>query len=146
MRYGGQAEPANRDREPATHSVIPYIPVFDSYANTGDSAQPFLQRLGDSDRTMTAARASYANGQVRLSFADVLRHQKFQQVQRVLEELVRRFGAIEILEHLRVAAGMRPELRDEVWIRQEPDVEQQVRIHRNAVLEAEAEDRDDKLC
>ena len=74
-----------------------------------------------------------------------MRDQEPQQVERVLQELVRRFRLVEERTHLAVAARVRPQRRHEVRVRQEPDVEQQVGVDRDAVLEAEAQDRDDEL-
>jgi hypothetical protein len=41
---------------------------------------------------------------------------------------------------------MRTKRRHEMRVRQEADVEQQIRVDRDAVLEPEAQDRDDELC
>ena len=62
----------------------------------------------------------------------------------MLEEVRRGLGAVEVAPHFAVAAGVRAQRRHEVRIGQEPDVEQQVGVDRNAVLEAEAQDRDDQ--
>ena len=47
-------------------------------------------------------------------------------------------------DHRPVAAGAPPQRRHEVRIRQAPDVEHQIGVDRHAVLEAEAEQRDDQ--
>ncbi len=56
----------------------------------------------------------------------------------------RGLGAVQVAPHLAVAARVRAQRRHEVRIGQEPDVEQQVGVDRNAVLEPEAQDRDDQ--
>ena len=109
-----------------------------------EAAQPFLQRLGDRDRPVPAAGAADADGQVGLPFGDVLRDQELQQVQRVLQEVGGRLRPVQEAAHFLIAAGVRPQRRHEMRVRQEPHVEQQVGVDRNAVLEPEAQDRDDQ--
>ena len=69
-----------------------------------------------------------------------------QQVQRVLRGIHASPRAIEEAHHLLVAPGMRTKRRHEMRVRQKPDVEQQIQVDRNAVFEAEAQNRDDQLC
>src|SRR5687767_12917018 len=105
--------------EPGAPSLfIANIPVLHAHPNPLDPSKPLLQRLRDRDRPMASPRAADADRQVRLPFRDVLRHEKLQQVERVLEELVSGLRAIQILEYLRIPAGMFPQFGDEVRVRQ----------------------------
>jgi hypothetical protein len=72
-----------------------------------EASQTLLDRLRNHDRSVAAAGAADADRQVRLSFRDVLRDQEAQQVQRVLEELVRRVGLVEERADLAIAARVR---------------------------------------
>src|SRR5258705_3836706 len=112
---------------------------------TSNPRQPFPKRVGNRDRSVPAPGAADAYRQVSLAFADVLRNQELEQVQRVIEEFVRRAGPIQIPYDVGVASGMRAKSRHEMGFRQKPDIEQQIRIDRDAVLEPEAQDRDDEL-
>ena len=119
--------------------------MSDSKLYPRNTREPLFERFRDRDRTVTAAGAPDPYREIRLSFRRVLRHQEPQQVQRPIQELPRRLGLVEKLPDLAVAPGMRPQVGDEVRVGQEPDIEQQVRIDGNAVLEPEAQDRDDQL-
>jgi hypothetical protein len=121
------------------------VPVTDPGLDALEAREALLDGLGDHHRPVAPAGAPDADRQVRLPFRDVLGDQEPQQVQRVLEELVRRVRLLEECPDLPVAPRMGPQVRNEVRVGQEPHVEEEVRVDRDPVLEAETEDGDDQL-
>src|SRR5258708_30206189 len=126
-------------------SVNGDIPMPDAGLHAFEASQSLLDGLGDHDRPVAAAGAADADSQVRLPFRDILRNQEPQQVERMFEELMGRAVFLEERADLAIAARMGPELRPEVRLRQEADIEKQIRVYRDPMLESEAQDGDDEL-
>src|SRR5947208_1279526 len=98
-----------------------------------EPSELFCQR----HRAMAAPGAADRDRQIGLALALVAREQELEKALEVLEEL----SALRIVEdelsHARVAPVEGSEPRDEVRVRQEAHVEDQVGVERDAVLEAE---------
>ena len=102
------------------------------------------QRFGEHHRAVPAARAADGDRQVALPSAHVLRHEEPQQVRAAS----RNWPVDGVLSHERhdapVLAGLRLQRGHEVRVRQEAHVEHEVGVERHAVLEAEAQERDEQ--
>src|SRR3954469_14511494 len=124
---------------PTFMSVDRNVAVADAHLHALPPREPLLDRLRNHDRSVPAASAADPDRQVRLALGDVLRHQEPKQVERVFEEVVRRVGLLKEGADLAVATGVRTQPGHEMRIGQEADVEQQIRVDRNAVLEPETQ-------
>src|SRR5689334_18390175 len=94
-------------------------------------------RVCDEYRAVPAAGTANRYRHVRLALLFILGKQEIDERVDVIEELVCRFVGIHVLNDRRIGARVRLQMRDEVRIRQEPDVEDQIRIYGNAILEPE---------
>src|SRR5919107_2504920 len=93
--------------------------------------------LGYHDGAVPPARTADANGEVRLALLLVSGQQVVEQRGEAGVELADAVGGLHVAHHVRVEAGLLPELRLVVRVREEADVEGQVGVPRRAVLEAE---------
>ena len=99
------------------------------------------QIFSDRDGPMPPSRAPDRNREVRLPFRDVMRHQKSQVIARQSHETLRRTGAEDVGGHSRVPTAPATERPDEMRIRKESDVEDEVSVLRHAVAKSEAQQR-----
>src|SRR4030095_9088479 len=97
--------------------------------------------LGRGHRAVLASRASYRDGQIALPFLDVARQEESQEVVEPLEEILVVGDVVEESQYVRVEPGLAFEALHEERVLQEADVEHQIRLHRDAVLEAERDHR-----
>src|ERR1700750_312484 len=132
------------DTEAPPFSSARHVPVRALHSITG-FGQALADLLRDHHRAMLAAGASKAYREVALSFLNVVGQQEEQQLGRLVKELLGLRKLAHILCHLRVLAGQRPELRDEVRIRQKTHIEDQVRLERDTVLVTEADERNHQV-
>jgi hypothetical protein len=102
--------------------------------------------LRDRHGAVLAARAPDRDHEVRLALGLVARQEVVQQRLEVVVELLQVAVAPDVLDHPRVLAGQRLEVRDVVRVRQEPDVEGEVGVARRAVLVAEGLERHRELA
>src|SRR2546428_7532098 len=79
-------------------------------------------------------------------YTTLFRSQELEKVLEVLEELPALRVAKDELPDPRVASVERPEARDEVRVRQEAHVEDEVGVERDAVLEPERHERGGEAC
>ena len=107
--------------------------------------QSLAHLFGDHYRTVLAASAAKGYREVALSFFNVVWQQKQQQLRDAIQELCCLGELADVLGHLGMAAGQMPELRHEVRIGQEPDVENQVGFERYTVLIAKTDGRDHQI-
>src|SRR5262249_25520071 len=101
--------------------------------------------IGDEDRPVSSTGATDGNRHIGLPLLLVLGKEKVDEVIDVVEKLVRRLVRIHIFDHGRVHARVRLKFRYKVGIRQETDVENEVRVDRNTVFESEADQRYEKM-
>src|SRR6185295_619877 len=99
--------------------------------------------LTDRDRAVLAAGAADRDREVAPVFTAVLRQQVGEEIGQPRQDLRIVLLALEEIDDLRLLAGLLPETRNEVGVRQEADVEQEVGAVRDSPLEAEAHQRDD---
>src|SRR5215211_6923921 len=104
------------------------------------------QVLAHHDRAVAAARAADADCQVRLALLLVGRQQVVEQRHQASVEVGDAVRAFHVLHHLCVLARELAQLRLVVGVRQEADVEREVRVARRAVLEAEGEEGHGQLA
>ena len=91
---------------------------------------------------MTSPRAPYGNGQIGSSLFLAQRDDPVQELREALQERLGDCGTEEKLADLRIAAGKRPQLVDEMGAREEPGVKDQIGIKRKALLVAERDQRE----
>src|SRR5690242_14311820 len=91
---------------------------------------------------MLPTRTSEGDRQIALPLAYVMRQEVYQQLRNSSDELPRLRKGPNIFRHLRIAPGQRTKLRNEMWVRQEANVEDKIRVLRHSVLESEAYARD----
>src|SRR5262245_46644895 len=120
------------------------VPVPNPHARGGDAAERAAQALRDHNRAMPAARAADRNRQIALPFRYVERDDVSDVLLEAIHEGARTAVALHELHDRPVASGPAAERRDEMRIRQAPRVEHEVGVDRQAVLEPEAEKRNDK--
>src|SRR4051812_8571193 len=113
------------------------ISVLHAEPDTGEAGEPLSERLGDRNRTVASPGAADSDRQVRLPLVDVLRNEELQEVEGVVQEFMRGARFVQVAYDFGVTSRMRAQRRDEMRIRQEPHVEQQIRVHRDTVLETE---------
>src|ERR1051326_9159980 len=119
----------------------PAVPV-DDLDRVPPLQQVVAEALGDGDAAVLAAGAADADREVALHLAAVLRREIGHEVEEAGVEVVVFRLFLEVRDHLGVEAGLRPQLLDEVRVRQEADVEQQVEVVRRLVLEPERDHGD----
>src|SRR5262249_36520934 len=105
-------------------------------------AQPARELLGDRNAPMLATGAADRDGQVPLAFALESRRGRVDESRVCLDERRRTTLVQHVPAHRLVLAGQVAKLRLPEWVRQEPGVEYEVRVGRQAVLEAERQHRD----
>ena len=86
------------------------------------------------------SRAAERDGEIALTFADVVRKQIDQELRDAVDTLQRLGKAADVARHPRVAAAQLLKLRDVIRIGQETHVKDQVAVERNAVAVAETDD------
>ena len=94
------------------------------------------QHLGDSDRSVPAARAADGYVYVLLASAAVDRRYVIQQAFRLFQKEIQAFKTRKILLYLVVLAGKRAQFIDVVGVGKETDIEHVVRVLGYAVFEA----------
>src|SRR5438270_13141121 len=87
---------------------------------------------------MLSAGTSEGDRQIAFAFPNVMRHQVNQQLRDAIDELLRLRKLADIGSDLGMLAGQRPKLRNEMWIRQEAYIENQIGIVGHSVLESKA--------
>src|SRR5215207_6699810 len=92
--------------------------------------------VGDGDRAVAAAGAADGDRQVALALGDVGGDKELEQRQEPAVELARLGPLLDVLAHLGVHPGLRPQVVDVVRVGQEADVEGEVGVPRRPVLEA----------
>src|SRR5208282_6489836 len=90
------------------------------------------------DGPVPPSRASERDGQIALSFPDVMRDQIREQVLDPAKEFAGLWKGTDVASDATVLAAERAEAQDEVRVRQKPHVENKVRIGGNSVAEPEA--------
>src|SRR5262245_47134303 len=125
----------------------PIIPSFLVDVAMGHAGGPSARgqhpcrRLGRGDGAVLPPRASDRDGEIALSFLDETGEEKAQEVVEACVELLELRQVVEKREDLGVEPCLPLEPLHEERVLQEPDVEDQVRLHGDAVLEAEGDDR-----
>ena len=109
-----------------------------------DRLMMFSQRsrklFGHVDRAVLASRAADSNGKVTALGALVMRHPAAEKPENILEHLGERLLLVEELLHLVIETRMAAQLYGPLWVWQAAHVEHEVRVGRDAVLEAKAFD------
>src|ERR1700683_1618652 len=101
--------------------------------------------FGNHHGAMLTTGAAKRQSEVALAFVDVVRQQKQQQIRHAIEKFPRLREADDVVLDLRVFSSQIPEFRNEVWIRQESDIEDQIGIERHAPFVSEADRRDEQV-
>src|SRR5437763_1073535 len=104
------------------------------------AAQATRQGVSDHHGAMSSARATYADSDIRLSFAFVKRQKIIQQVAETAQGLFNFRFRLQILHNTTVMAGEGAQFRHEKWIRQMAHIKEQLQLRRAAILVPEAED------
>src|SRR3954469_476546 len=119
--------------------------MTDAHGDPWDAGQRLLKPLGNHHRAVASAGAADGDSEVRLSFGDVVRHDVLDVFLEAIHELARRLVPLHEIHDRAVPAGALAQRRHEMRIRQAADVERQVRVHRQTVLIAEAQQRQHEL-
>src|SRR6185437_6442083 len=90
--------------------------------------QPLLHLFGDEDRPMLPARTPKSHREVAFALLDVVRQKKIQHIRGFVQKLRRLRKLTDVFRYLRMPPGQLAKLRHEVWIRQKPYIEHQVRF------------------
>jgi len=108
----------------------------------------FLQVAADyfsqSDGTMPSARAPERDGQVALSFADVMRNQEAKEAFDPFQELAGLRERANVTGDATVLARERPEFWNEMRIWKKAHVENEIGIRRSAIAKAKADHRNEQ--
>ena len=107
--------------------------------------QPLGHIFRNHHRTMLASGAAEGDCQITFAFVDVVRQKVNQQVGDALDKFVRLRERKNVFCDLRIAPGQRPEFRDEMRVRQEADIKNQVSVIGNTVPEHEADARNQNI-
>src|SRR5580704_14060154 len=98
----------------------------------------FLESLADflrnHHRSVLAAGTAEGDRQVALALVDVVRQKKKQHAGNAIQEFARLGKFLKIRNQFRMLAGKRPKLRQEMRIRQEAHIKDQISFQRNPVL------------
>src|SRR5439155_16057373 len=92
------------------------------------------QPLADRDAAMFPAGAADADREVTLHLFFVLRREIADEVVQPLIELFIRRLLREIFDYFRIEPGLRPQLFDEMRIRKEAHIEEQIEVVRRLIL------------
>src|SRR5205823_637264 len=136
--------PSRSPARPALRLHMPHIPVPDADTRDAEAGEDPPEALRDHHRAMASARASYGDREIALPLGHVKRHDVLDVVLEALDERARPAIAFHEVDDRPVATGPAPERRHEMRIRKTARVEDKVGVHRHAVLEPEAEQRDDE--
>src|SRR5687768_1778170 len=101
------------------------------------------EALGDGDAAMPPARAADSDGQIAFHLLPVLRKQIADELPQAAVELLILRLLPQVADDLRVHPGLRPQLGDEVGVREKANIEEKIEVVRLAVLESEADQRDE---
>src|SRR5215212_1575304 len=99
----------------------------------------------DSDRAVSATGAADGDRQVLFALRDIGGEQELEQRHQAAVELAGLGARLDVLADRLVEPGQRTQLVDVMRVRQETDVESEIRVERRAVLEAEGEDGECEL-
>ena len=88
---------------------------------------------------MLPSRAADGDDKIRLAFVHVVWQQKGQQILGLLEKILRLLVLEDEIPHRLIEPCKRFEFRNVIRVRQKPHVENQVRIQRQTVFEAEGQ-------
>src|SRR5438105_8914253 len=102
-------------------SGAPDIAMAHADRDPGHVGQRLLQPFGNHDRAVPPAGAADGDGEVRLSFRDVVRHDVLDVLLEPVHELARRLVALHEIHHGPVASGALAERRDEMRAGQAAD-------------------------
>ena len=103
-----------------------------------------LYLLGDHDRAVLAASTAEGDGEIAFALADVVRKKKEQKIGDPLKKFFGLRKLIEVADDLPVAAGEMPELGNKMRIGKEAHIEDKIGFEGDAVLEAEADGRNEQ--
>src|SRR5207244_5616640 len=115
------------------------LPIFDR--GTMVVGEAFAELFGEDDAAVAAAGAADRDGEIALSFRAILRNQESEHRFEAREEFLCLRSLEDPLRHARIGSGMRLEALDEIGIRQEANVEDQVARRRNPVAETKGQQR-----
>src|ERR1051326_4405239 len=104
--------------------------------------QILAESLRDGDAAMLAAGAADADREVALHLLLVRRREIRDEIEEAFVEVSVLRLLLEILDDFGIEAGLRTQRFDEVWIRQEANVEKEIEVVWRLVLEAEADHGD----
>src|SRR5215472_9058514 len=90
---------------------------------------------------MLPARTTEADGQVTFALMNIVRQKIDQKLRDALNKFHRLGEGPNVLCHSRVASGERSKFRYKVWVGQEANVKDQVRVLRDAMFKAKADAR-----
>src|SRR5579859_3375976 len=93
--------------------------------------------LGNHHRAMLSPSAAESNGEIALSFVDVVRNQIHQQAGDTRDELAGLRKGSNVFRHPGVATRQRAEFGNEMRVGKETNVEDEVSIFRQSLAEAE---------
>ena len=105
----------------------------------------FTDGIGNEHRPVPASGTADRNRYVGFALFLVLRKKKIDKSIDMIEEFVSDLMRVHILDNGGIIACVRFQMRNKVRIRQEPDIENQIRIDRYAILEPEAHQRDQQM-
>ena len=97
--------------------------------------QPVIDVFGRKDTAVHAASAAHGNNQLTLSLFDILRHQKVEHPIQVFQKLLRYRPFGNVFGNLGNRATLVAHGFNIEGIRQEPHIQDQIRIERHAELE-----------
>ena len=100
-----------------------------------ERSEPACEFFGNGNCTVASTRASDRDGQVAATFGFVLRKQRRQQTFDAVDEVASRRRLQDVIAHLGVVSGQRPQRIVPMRVRQKTNVEHDVRIERETVLE-----------
>src|SRR5205814_5988767 len=90
---------------------------------------------------VAAACAADGNCDVGLAFPLIFRKKKIDKNLNSPEKFTRQRVRLHVLDNVRIGSGESFQLRHEIRIREETNIEHQIRIDRNSVFESKADER-----
>src|SRR6476646_8626932 len=101
---------------------------MDNLNRIARTGQQLLYFFRNKHGAVLASGTAKSDGQIALAFTYIVRQQINQERRNAVDELLRLGKRTDILRHLRMTSRIGPKRRNEMWIRQETHIKQQISI------------------
>ena len=108
-------------------------------------AQMLADGIRNEYRPMPTARTANRKSDVRLALFFILRKQEVDERIHVLQKIPRLVVRIHVVDNRLIGPGVRLQVGNEIRVRQKADIENQIRVDRNAVFESKTHERHEQM-